>query len=355
MKKIVFYVCCILISILVLTSCDSKPSNTPGTTASSETVDSSSREKTSADSTTENFSVESEVSINSEPFLGADVSSESGTSSESDVSVESSVSTETTSIPEEKVHSFILPEGSTLESRFAVPDGYIRTEYPEGSFGSFVRNYPMKPDGSPVLLWTKEPKGNQRDHAAVFDMMVEDELDVQQCADSVMRIYAEYFRATGQYDRIRFHFVSGFLCDYNSYIQGKRVQVSGDDVVWVQSQPAEDSDSVFNEYMKIVCAYASTLSMESESVSADLQDLQIGDIFLKGGSPGHVVMVADVCEKDGRKAFLLAQGYMPAQEFHIVKNPLHENDPWYYEEEVHYPFRTQAYTFPEGSFRRLQY
>ena len=41
-----------------------------------------------------------------------------------------------------------------------------------------VRNYPMKPDGSPVLLWTKEPKGNQRDHAAVFDMMVEDELDV---------------------------------------------------------------------------------------------------------------------------------------------------------------------------------
>jgi hypothetical protein len=253
------------------------------------------------------------------------------------------------------VFSYILPEGSTLESRFAVPDGYVRSDYPEGSFGSFVRNYPMKPDGSPVLLWTKEPKGNQRDHAAVFDMMVEDELDVQQCADSVMRIYAEYFRATGQYDRIRFHFVSGFLCDYNSYIQGNRVQVSGDDVVWVQSQPAEDSDSVFNEYMKIVCAYASTLSMESESVSADLQDLQIGDIFLKGGSPGHVVMVADVCEKDGRKAFLLAQGYMPAQEFHIVKNPLHENDPWYYEEEVRYPFRTQAYTFPEGSFRRLQY
>ena len=379
MKKIIVSSVIILFSLLVLASCDSKVSNTPGTTASSETVDSSSREKTSADSTTENFSVESEVSINSEPSLGADVSSESGfssetevssksgfsseseassesgISSESDVSVESSVSTETASISEKKVFSYILPEGNTLESRFAVPEGYIRTEYPEGSFGSFVRNYPMKPDGSPVLLWTKEPKGNHKDHAAVFDMMVEDELDVQQCADSVMRIYAEYFRATGQYDRIRFHFVSGFLCDYNSYIQGNRVQVSGDDVVWVQSQPAEDSDSVFNEYMKIVCAYSSTLSMESESVSADLQDLQIGDIFLKGGSPGHVVMVADVCEKDGRKAFLLAQGYMPAQEFHIVKNPLHENDPWYYEEEVQYPFRTQAYTFPEGSFRRLQY
>ena len=353
--------------MLVLTSCDSKPSTTPGTTAASETVYSSQVEVGSTENQTESFSAGSEASImtedssESEAFSETEVSSESGFSSELEISSDSEASpeslfdSEAAPSPEEKEHSFILSEGNTLESRFAVPDGYIRTEYPEGSFGSFVRNYPLKPDGSPVLLWNKEPKGNQRDHAAVFEMTVEDELDVQQCADSVMRIYAEYFRATGQYDRIRFHFVSGFLCDYNSYIQGNRVKVSGDDVVWVQSQPAEDSDRVFNEYMKIVCAYASTLSMESESVSADLHDLRIGDIFLKGGSPGHVVMVADVCEKDGRKAFLLAQGYMPAQEFHIVKNPLHENDPWYYEDEVQYPFKTQAYTFPEGSFRRLQY
>ena len=349
MKKIITSSVIIVFSLLVLASCNSKTSNTPDITASSETVQVSKEEKESIESKTESIPVGSEVSLES------GFSSELEVSSGSEASSESAVSSEPASGREEKVHNFIISEGTTLESRFAVPEGYIRTEYPEGSFGSFVRSYPMKPDGSPVLLWTKEPKGNQRDHVAVFDMMVEDELDVQQCADSVMRIYAEYFRATGQYDRIRFHFVSGFLCDYNSYIQGNRVQVSGDDVVWVQSQPAEDSDSVFNEYMKIVCAYASTLSMESESVSADLQDLQIGDIFLKGGSPGHVVMVADVCERDGRKAFLLAQGYMPAQEFHIVKNPLHENDPWYYEEEVQYPFRTQAYTFPEGSFRRLQY
>ena len=355
MKKIVIYVCSIIISVSLLTSCDSKPSNTSGAAASSETAHDSKAEMESTDDKTESFSAGSEASLKTEASSESEATSESGFSSKSEASPESDVSSKAAVIPEKKVFSYILPEGSTLESRFVVPDGYVRTEYPEGSFGSFVRNYPMKPDGSPVLLWTKEPKGNQRDHAAVFDMMVEDELDVQQCADSVMRIYAEYFRATGQYDRIRFHFVSGFLCDYNSYIQGKRVKVSGDDVVWVESQPAEDSDNVFNEYMKIVCAYASTLSMESESVSADLHDLQIGDIFLKGGSPGHVVMVADVCENDGRKAFLLAQGYMPAQEFHIVKNPMHENDPWYYEEEVRYPFITQAYTFPEGSFRRLQY
>ena len=87
MKKIVFYVCSILISIFVLTSCDSKPSNTPDPTASLDTVDSSLREKKSADSMTENYPAESDVSL------------ESGFSSES------AISTEIASIPEKKVFS----------------------------------------------------------------------------------------------------------------------------------------------------------------------------------------------------------------------------------------------------------
>lgn len=58
---------------------------------------------------------------------------------------------------------------------------------------------------------------------------------------------------------------------------------------------------------------------------------------------------------NGKKAFLLAQGFMPAQEFHVLKNPKHKNDPWYYEEEVVYPFVTPQYTFYEGSLRRLEY
>ena len=265
------------------------------------------------------------------------------------------IAPESSSAPAETEQGFILPEGTTLQTRFAVPEGYVRTSCPEGSFGAFVRHYTMKPDGSPVLLWTGEPKANQWDHAAVFDMFVEDEMDVQQCADSVMRIYAEYFRETGQYERIRFHFVGGFLCDYNTYIQGYRLKESGDSFTWKKTRSAEDSDDVFNEYMFMICAYASTLSMKGESAEIDIQDLRIGDIFLKAGSPGHVVMVADICEKDGKKAFLLAQSYMPAQEFHIIKNPRHENDPWYYEEEVQYPFRTQAYTFSEGALRRPEY
>ena len=107
--------------------------------------------------------------------------------------------------------------------------------------------------------------------------------------------------------------------------------------------------------MRMVFAYSSTLSMERESKKIEAKDIQIGDIFIQGGSPGHVVMIVDVCVKeDGKKAFLLAQGFMPAQDFHIIKNPRHD-DSWYYEDEVIYPFTTIGYTFKEGSLKRLDY
>lgn len=56
-----------------------------------------------------------------------------------------------------------------------------------------------------------------------------------------------------------------------------------------------------------------------------------GDVFIVGGSPGHAMLVADMAENDrGEKIFLLMQGYMPAQDIHIVKNmagTVHQ--PWY--------------------------
>ena len=46
---------------------------------------------------------------------------------------------------------------------------------------------------------------------------------------------------------------------------------------------------------------------------------------------------------------------MPAQQFHVLNNPLHREDPWYYVDEVTYPFATPEYRFDEGSFRRMNY
>jgi len=245
------------------------------------------------------------------------------------------------------------PAGMTLAERIETPKGFVRTEAGEGSLGAFLRGYGMEPDGTKVHLYNGKAR-RRTAAAAVFSMHL-GERNLQQCADSVMRVYAEYLRSVGREDEIAFHFVSGFLCDWKTFRSGMRVAVDGNDVTWFAGAPASDSDEVFEEYLETVFNYASTLSMQKESVPADISDIRIGDIFLRPGSPGHVVLVVDVCEKDGRKAFLLAQGSMPAQQFHVLRNDDHPGDPWYYVDEVKFPFTAVEFTFAEGTFRRPIY
>jgi len=63
----------------------------------------------------------------------------------------------------------------------------------------------------------------------------------------------------------------------------------------------------------------------------NLSEMKIGDIFVKAGSPGHAMIVADIAiNSKGEKIFMLAQGLMPAQDIHIVKNPMDgKMSPWY--------------------------
>ena len=245
--------------------------------------------------------------------------------------------------------------GMTLETRVKTPSGYERIAAEEGSFARYLRSFPVKEMGAKVHLYDGSEKADQSGHASVFDLPIEN-YDLQQCADTVMRVYAEYFWSSGQVDRIAFHFTNGFLAEYTKWRDGMRIRVSGNDVSWVSSGEYDDSYDCFVQYLRMVFCYAGTLSMSGESRDITMEELEVGDVFLHGGSPGHVVMVMDVCENaEGKKAFLLGQGYMPAQEFHLLKNGLHEEDPWYYEEELEYPLRTPGYTFQEGSLKRLLY
>lgn len=267
-------------------------------------------------------------------------------------SVTNTTETESETVEEKEI---LCKEGTTLENRFRPPVGYDRTAEEEGSFAMFLRNYPMKPDGSKVLLYDKSEKLNQSAHAAVFALPIE-AYDLQQCADSVMRMYAEYYWSTEQYEKIVFHFTNGFEARYDSWREGYRFKVNGNEISSVKSASYDDSYEGLVAYLRIVFCYSGSLSMESEATPTSMEELKAGDVFLNGSSPGHVVMVVDTCvNRKGEKAFLLAQGYMPAQEFHVLKNPKHEDNPWYYENELDYPLHTPEYTFEEGTLKSLIY
>ena len=249
-------------------------------------------------------------------------------------------------------HSFLVPEGDTLEKRINTPEGYQRLSSSEGELTSFLRNMSLKADGSPVLLYDGTQKGFQAGHVAVFTLDTGDR-DLQQCADSIIRVYAEYYWSLGAYDKIAFHLTNGFLMEYTKWRDGNRLVVDGNDVSWRKTREYDDSYEAFLNYLEMVFAYAGTLSLSQESKSIPLEEIKPGDMFLQGGSPGHCVLIVDIAEDlEGRRCYLLAQGYMPAQDFHVLKNPLHEEDPWYYEEELVFPLDTPSWSFEEGSLVR---
>jgi hypothetical protein len=144
-----------------------------------------------------------------------------------------------------------------------------------------------------------------------------------------MRLRAEWLYSLGRDGEIAFNDTDG-----------KRRRFS--------SAPRKDHAGL-RKYMDLVFAYAGTYSLERELKPVAADDIAIGDVFIKGGFPGHAVLVADMVENrsTGERRFLLLQSYMPAQDMHILKNPnASDGSPWYAA-----PVGSQLVT-PEWTFAR---
>ncbi len=219
---------------------------------------------------------------------------------------------------------------ATIGSRFAAPDGYRRTRLVPGCFGQWLRCLPLKPAGTPVRLYDGRKKPNQDAHAAVVDIDV-GRRDLQQCADAVMRLRAEFLLFSGRIRDIHFNFTSGDRASYMRWRNGYRPTVRGNSVSWSRRRGIDASYASFRSYLNTVFAYAGTLSLSRELPTRSIAAMQTGDVFIQGGSPGHAVIVVDMARNAaGETVFLLAQSYMPAQNVHILKNPSDPRlSPWY--------------------------
>ncbi len=200
------------------------------------------------------------------------------------------------------------PVTRTLEAAIAPPPGFTRVAVEPGSFAAWLRGLPMKADGAPVRHYNGRLKWHQTYHAAVIDIDTGTR-DLQQCADAIMRLRAEYLLASGRSREIAFN-----------YTDGRRVAYRG------------KSYADFKRYLIGVFSYAGSYSLEREMIPVPLADMRIGDAFIQGGFPGHAVLLIDMVENrsTGEKRFLLMQSFMPAQDMHILKNPKsRDGSPWY--------------------------
>jgi CRISPR/Cas system-associated endonuclease/helicase Cas3 len=221
---------------------------------------------------------------------------------------------------------------NSINKIIPVPEGYEKIKTEQGTFDEWLRNLPLKQGNPPVLLYNGKKKSNQKAHHAVIDMDV-GKKDLQQCADAVIRLRAEYLFYKKDFDAIHFNFTSGEKFEWKKWMEGYRPAVKGSSVAWKKTSNNDSSYKSFRNYLETVFLYAGTFSLSKELKKVvDINDIKAGDVFIHAGFPGHAVIVADVAasKKTGKKIFMLAQSFMPAQEIHILKNPNNALiNPWY--------------------------
>lgn len=216
-----------------------------------------------------------------------------------------------------------LREGASLrplEAAVAAPDGFARASEPAGSFGAWLRRLPLRAAGEPVRSFDGRVllEGSDPRLTAVATLDVPPR-DLQQCADSVIRLHGEWLWASGRSSDARYPFTSGDVATFAAFAAGSRPVIDGKHVRFAPSARPDGSHGAFDRFLELVMQYAGTISLAAYSQKVARAELRAGDFFVLPGGPGHAVLVLDVAERGGARMALLGQGYMPAQDFHVLR------------------------------------
>jgi hypothetical protein len=188
------------------------------------------------------------------------------------------------------------------------PAGYQIVRQSDNTFGQWLQHLPLRKNNT-LYLHDGSPKSNQTLHFAILDVPY-NRNPLQQCADAVMRLRAEYLYATKVAPQIRFYHQKDeyYTCDVNC------------------TRPQLEN------FLNKVFSWCGTYNLQTSLHPVKtMNDIQAGDVLVKGGSPGHAMLVAAVAKnKQGKKVFTLLQSFIPAQDIHVVINPYNEAlSPWY--------------------------
>ena len=215
------------------------------------------------------------------------------------------------------------------------PPGFHRLPAPSNDFTVWLRQLPLKKDRT-VFLYNGQPKRNQDAQFAVLDVTVGHQ-DLQQCADAVMRLRAEYLYAQHRFPEIDFYSEQGVRLNFSEWA----------------GRHHSYSRATFDNYLANVFNWCSTRTLEKALKPQPFSQLSGGDVLIRGGSPGHAMLVIDIAQDaHGHRIYLLAQSYMPAQDIHVVKNPTEPAlSPWYRADQPGVIVETPEYVFTTNQLR----
>ena len=159
---------------------------------------------------------------------------------------------------------------------------------------------------------------DQSKHVAIINYDVGTR-DLQQCADALMRLRAEYLFSQKRYNEIGFHFTNGDFYSLLDYCNGKKPRPAGQDVDFFYSTPQLINAQSLRRYLDLVYTYAGTISLANELKGCS--EFAIGTVVVTPGSPGHCFIISnEATTSSGEKLYKLVEGFTPAQSIYVLKN-----------------------------------
>jgi hypothetical protein len=219
-----------------------------------------------------------------------------------------------------------------LEDRITPPPGFMRVALEPDSFGAFLRRLPLAAPGTPVRSYRGDVilAADHQNLAAVVAIDVGAQ-DLQQCADSVIRLHAEWRWSRGLRDQ-SYRAADRTEMPFARWARGERVRARGSAIDWAPAgKKADGSHAAFRAFLDAVFAFTNTVALARDTTPVDFAELGPGDFVVQAGSPGHAVLILDLASApDGRRAVLLGQGYMPAQSFQVLRpSPRASSSAWF--------------------------
>ena len=217
----------------------------------------------------------------------------------------------------------------TLTTRLAPPPGFHLRAVAPGSFEAYLGGLPLAAKGTPVKSYRGDVivAGDDPRVVAVTTLDVGTR-DLQQCADALLRLHAEYKFAANDDAALSYRAASKFPMPFSRWITGERLVAKGNDLAWAPARGATGrTHANLRSWLDTVFNYANTVSIQRDASVVSRADVRAGDFFVQGGWPGHAVLVLAVAENAaGEKRALLGQSYMPAQSFQVLAQ---NGDPWF--------------------------
>ena len=244
----------------------------------------------------------------------------------------------------------VIPE--TIRG-ISLPQGFNYVTDGDSAYSNWLLDLELRKDKT-VYLYNGKLKSNQDAQYGVLNIKI-GKKDLLQCADAAMKLKADHLFERHLYDQIRFITTSGSEVSFDDWLKGVRWKAKGAKLVLYNvNKERTNIHQDYDLFMELVFSYCGTYSLSKQLKPVnDSKSIQPGDIFVYGGFPGHAVTVMAVAKNEqGERIFLLSQGYMPAQDLHILKNYANaDQNPWYKVSEL-YPLFTPQWQFEKGSLKR---